>query len=61
MTSVTDTPEARFWSDVEDSAREVRTWPRWRREAALMAIDPSSLEQVQPCSTDVEQCTGARR
>lgn len=35
-----DTEEARqFWASVEESAREVETWPEWKRSLARIAID----------------------
>jgi hypothetical protein len=49
-----DTPEAReFWRRVEESAREVRSWPAWRRSLSRIAITPNEPhESGARCATE---------
>lgn len=40
------TPEAReFWAFVEACAREVRTWPDWRRAGINVALERDDAEE----------------
>lgn len=60
VTKKKDTQEANeFWEFVEETAREVRTWPAWMRGGDVDTEGVTYVEDEHPLSartTDVLQC-----